>query len=383
MAEYVQQLVYTLPELAGHFNQILDLHRRRLWHQLTEKLEQFVQDPNVLEKGVDLVQFYTSFIKSFEQKLNQLALVRICIHIGSQIPEPYPRLDFLGNVSKLPKVADNPEALIHCKSVLGEWQVMIGNFAPAKELLDEAKRLLDSTASADSTVYSAYHHAWAAYYLSKQEPENFFTSALQFLGYAPHEQIPLEEREGLAFNMGAAALLGEKIFNFGELIQHPVLSSLKNTDREWMVEILNVFYSGNISAWVLLKQKYLNELNNPEYGLSAKAYVLEEKIAILSLLELVFNKPGEDRRVSFEIISNATHTPLDKVELLVMRALSLGLIKGTIDEVDQVVYITWVQPRVLNVSQIGQMATRLKLWSEGVKNSLLLLENQVTPELIS
>ena len=34
-----------------------------------------------------------------------------------------------------------------------------------------------------------------------------------------------------------------------------------------------------------------------------------------------------------------------------MRALSLGLIRGFIDEVDRVVTITWLQPRVLNTDQ--------------------------------
>ena len=38
--------------------------------------------------------------------------------------------------------------------------------------------------------------------------------------------------------------------------------------------------------------------------------------------------------------------------MLVMRALSLGLVKGTIDEVDESVHMTWVQPRVLNTEQV-------------------------------
>jgi hypothetical protein len=35
-----------------------------------------------------------------------------------------------------------------------------------------------------------------------------------------------------------------------------------------------------------------------------------------------------------------------------MRALSLGLVKGSIDQVDKRVYITWVQPRVLDLNQV-------------------------------
>ena len=38
--------------------------------------------------------------------------------------------------------------------------------------------------------------------------------------------------------------------------------------------------------------------------------------------------------------------------MLVMKALSLGLVKGSIDEVDNRVHLTWVQPRVLDLEQV-------------------------------
>ena len=49
------------------------------------------------------------------------------------------------------------------------------------------------------------------------------------------------------------------------------------------------------------------------------------------------------RFLTFEIL---------EVELLVVRAISLNLVKGVIDEVDQKVHMTWVQPRVLNTEQV-------------------------------
>lgn len=39
--------------------------------------------------------------------------------------------------------------------------------------------------------------------------------------------------------------------------------------------------------------------------------------------------------------------------MLVMKALSLGLVKGSIDEIDQKVHMTWVQPRVLDLQQVS------------------------------
>lgn len=47
-----------------------------------------------------------------------------------------------------------------------------------------------------------------------------------------------------------------------------------------------------------------------------------------------------------------------------MRAMSLGLLKGSIDEVEQVVSISWVQPRVLDKDQIALMVKQLEGWTE-------------------
>jgi 26S proteasome regulatory subunit N9 len=54
------------------------------------------------------------------------------------------------------------------------------------------------------------------------------------------------------------------------------------------------------------------------------------------------------------------------VEHLVMKALSLNLIRGSIDQVDQTVNITWVQPRVLDRDQIDGMRKRLDTWNKDV-----------------
>ena len=35
-----------------------------------------------------------------------------------------------------------------------------------------------------------------------------------------------------------------------------------------------------------------------------------------------------------------------------MKALSLGLVKGSIDQLSQEVNMTWVQPRVLDIDQV-------------------------------
>ena len=59
-----------------------------------------------------------------------------------------------------------------------------------------------------------------------------------------------------------------------------------------------------------------------------------------------------------------------------MKALSLGLIKGTIDEVDQQIAITWIQPKVLDHEQIKVVVNQLNDWSDRVKRTLVTVEDQ-------
>ena len=70
---------------------------------------------------------------------------------------------------------------------------------------------------------------------------------------------------------------------------------------------------------------------------------VKEKVALLALMELVFHRKPHDRNISFQSIAEMTRLSLDQVEWLVMRAMSFKLLKGSIDQVNQKVNVTWVQ----------------------------------------
>ena len=80
--------------------------------------------------------------------------------------------------------------------------------------------------------------------------------------------------------------------------------------------------------------------------LKQKEDQLMEKVSLLAVMELSFQRNAKQRQLSFDEIVAHTTLPKDKVELLVMKALSKGLIKGQIDQVSESVQVTWVQPRV-------------------------------------
>ena len=53
----------------------------------------------------------------------------------------------------------------------------------------------------------------------------------------------------------------------------------------------------------------------------------------MAFLDLIFRKEKSDTTLSFSEIAQITQVDVDDVELLLMKSMSLGLIKGIIDQV--------------------------------------------------
>ena len=70
--------------------------------------------------------------------------------------------------------------------------------------------------------------------------------------------------------------------------------------------------------------------------------------------------------MTFETIAKEAQVEPQQIEILIMKALSLGLLRGSIDQVAEVARINWVQPKVLDMKQVDNMRGRLKEWDSSV-----------------
>lgn len=102
---------------------------------------------------------------------------------------------------------------------------------------------------------------------------------------------------------------------------------------------------------------------------------LAQKVRIISFLELLFQVDKDERSLSFTRIGQ--HCVLDDhdVELLIMKSMSLGLVKGTIDEVEQVVHVDWMMPRYLSKQHLEIMTRKLRDWEGKVDAVVKQMEN--------
>jgi 26S proteasome regulatory subunit N9 len=70
----------------------------------------------------------------------------------------------------------------------------------------------------DSEIYSAYYHAWLLFYKATDSPKDFYKTGILYIAYTDLKKLSNQEKMSLAFDMGIAALIGDDIYNFGELV---------------------------------------------------------------------------------------------------------------------------------------------------------------------
>lgn len=190
----------------------------------------------------------------------------------------------------------------------------------------------------------------------------YYRNALLYLACIDLASLSPEERHARAYHLSIAALVSNSIYNFGELLLHPILDALAQSKKDaWLRDLLFAFNRGDLAAFDVLSghigsNGLLNEHSTQ----------LRQKIYLAALTEAVFRRPPHDRAMSFSVISQETKVGHDEIEHLIMKALSLGLLRGTIDQVDEVAHITWVQPKVLDKGQIENMRQRLLDWDSSV-----------------
>ncbi|OLN87701.1 putative 26S proteasome regulatory subunit rpn9 [Colletotrichum chlorophyti] len=331
---------------------------RKLWHQLTDALGQFFSHPGSKPQRLS---FYKVFILKFADKINQLKLVDLALKAATECKDDEERLAFLQSVAKKVDNENSQDALVYASVAVARVKLDLEDLDGARKDLDTAERILDSFDSVETIVHAAFYDANANYYQRKMDFAAYYRNALLYLACIDINSLTPQERHRRALHLSIAALVSDTIYNFGELLLHPILDALKGTQDEWFRDLLFAFNRGDLQGFEALSARMRSKPL-----LSENASHLRQKIYLAALTEAVFRRPPHDRAMSFSDIAQETKVRPNEIEHLIMKALSLGLLRGNIDQVDEVAHITWVQPKVLDMKQIGNMRQRLLDWDSSV-----------------
>ncbi|GMH09170.1 hypothetical protein Nepgr_011010 [Nepenthes gracilis] len=378
--QYLESQRNTHPELSDWYNTLADLYQRKLWHQLTQKLEQFV----ALTAGDALIQLYHNFITDFESKINLLKLAHFAVIVSRQYAEKEEAISYLEEVIEKIRATREmriEEPILYIKLQIAMFKLEQGAQKECKKLLEEGKTMLDNLTDIDPSVYASYYWVSSQYHKSSQEFAEFYKSALLYLAYTSVESLSESFKLDLAFDLSLSALLGDNIYNFGELLGHPIIRSLLGTKVEWLYYILQAFNYGDLVRYQELCCVHKDALD-AQPALVANEKKLLEKVNVLCLMEIIFSRPSEDRTIPLSVISERTKLSIEDVEYLLMKSLSVHLIEGIIDQVEGTVHVSWVQPRVLGIPQIKSLCNRLDNWLDKVHTALLSVEAEM-PDLVT
>ncbi|CCE65185.1 hypothetical protein TPHA_0K00510 [Tetrapisispora phaffii CBS 4417] len=368
------------PELSTLFYQFEELYEKKLWHQLTQSLIQFFHDP----KSVSLrLRVYDTFINKFIDKINQLSVVDFLLLSLKATEDSEEALRYLNELILEFEQIDSKKqrndglrshdfGVFLIKIEIARIYLHQNELIKSKDVLIDISNKLESNESVPLRVTSAFYDVNAEYYRLKKDFNSYYYTSLLYLstldmfnnGGSTNITVSNtdEDMKNFAYNLSIGALLGDKIYNFGELLNHPIMKYLVTDSKyEWLLQLLNSLTNGDFNQFdkIVTVQIKKNKI------LAEHESFLRQKICLMTLIEIVFEK--NIRTISFDDIVEATHLPKDNVEHLVMKAISLGLLKGSIDQIVELVTITWVQPRIINVEQINNMNQRLVEWDEQVK----------------
>ncbi len=60
------------------------------------------------------------------------------------------------------------------------------------------------------------------------------------------------DKRQLAVDVALAALVGDGVFNFGEIIEHPIMTSLAGTPEAWLADLIRVFHTGDVDVFNMI-----------------------------------------------------------------------------------------------------------------------------------
>jgi 26S proteasome regulatory subunit N9 len=372
-------------ELRPFYTQFRQYHSKKLWFQLTQVVEKFMAHPASAASTYRL-DLYNKFIDTFSDRIGNLRLVSLAVIASKQYSEPAPALEFLQQLATKMDNADSQEAYVFIKMEAAHFQLVVGDVEGTKSAMDKCGKILDTFNTVEKDVHASYYRVCGDFYKvsvnskrkdkvietdpsliqllqTKAEYASYYKNSLLYLACIDVEvDLTHDERVERARDLALSALLGDTIYNFGELLLHPILASLDSSSHAWLSKLLFSFNAGDIGRF----ESLISHLSS-EPILAENQPFLRQKICLMALIESVFRRASSDRTLDFETIAVETRLPRDEVEHLVMKALSLKLIKGTIDQHAQLAKISWVQPRVLDKGQINALQQRLNAWVSRVE----------------
>ena len=354
------------PVLKSLFDEIDSNLNQHLWYQLSENIIILSQNPE-LQQGKDLIEFYNGVVFFIEPTLNPMKYLQYVQNMLHNYKDNMSEaLTFMENIENKHKDFKGEEK-IFVKIIKGFCYLDLNKMFELEEIVKSTEVDFSGKFEIEPSLYAQYYKLSTLFYEKKKDYDNFYSNAFQYLAY--ETKISDEEKLDLCYKMCSAMLIGEKLYNFEELIEKDFFKLMKGSKYDWISNLILSFNSAKVDQFLSMVDQNKKNIEENEI-LKGKSDLLPIKIRIAALLEMIFQKNKSERVISFDEICKVCMTEEDKIEYISMKALSHGLIKGYIDQADRKLFVNWVQPKFLGKEKIGILKDRMNAWIEKAQKVL-------------
>jgi 26S proteasome regulatory subunit N9 len=179
ISNYLAEQREAAPEdLQQSFLDIEEYWDRKLWHQLTNVLVTYFQDPASAPQRLSL---FRSFILSFAEKINQLKFVSLGLSAATQCSSSAPnflfvrtttniylddqeRLTFLTDLTEKVNKPASQDAYVYSLVAASEVKLRLKDTEGARTDLQKAESILDTFDSVETEVHAAFYRTNASYH---------------------------------------------------------------------------------------------------------------------------------------------------------------------------------------------------------------------------
>jgi 26S proteasome regulatory subunit N9 len=362
--EFLQELMAGNPPYFEEvFSRISRQVKTRYWYELGGSFLELLRSEPLEGERKDL---YDKVISQFDQVLDPFHLGQILQLVSDDIPSATGSRAFLE--SSLPKLKTSPDATCWVRLQMVPPLIANGDFETAFATIVSVEGVIgDGT---DPAVRALFYRVFCALDKARSDHDAFYEHGFLFLSASSTSGDIL-----FAYDLCVAALCAERVYSFGELFSHEVLRYLRGTENEWLRNLIGLMTNGSPEIIEQFQNKFLPILTVKRVFVPYVSRI-ETKIKLCVLQEMIFQSPYDRRVFTFAQVANLLGVPAKEAEILVLRALSCGLIDGFIDQVGDKFAVTWCKPKGLARDGLIHLRNELERWTAVVHQRRDMLERR-------
>ncbi|KAJ1825841.1 26S proteasome regulatory subunit, partial [Coemansia sp. RSA 2703] len=162
---YLQKQQNEVPsQLAPYFGEFEDLYERKIWHQLTEKVEKFINIPEAAPYRIGL---YNEFIRDWQKHMNKVKLVLFALAAARQFDSSPTAAEFMSEIAEDVNKPDSQDAYALALLESAHFRLLLNDLDSTRDTLEKCQKMIESFSNVDSVIHASFYRVCADYYKAK------------------------------------------------------------------------------------------------------------------------------------------------------------------------------------------------------------------------